>query len=145
MRYCSLLLYFHCKFVVHFVQIIKKYHIMREKLRMIRTAKGFTQKQIANAICTTDSNYCRKENGDVKIFNEEWEKIAELLKVPIEDIYEEEKVIMFNQNHTTGEISILYSKYHITQEALIGNLQDYISILKKENEFLKEELLKYKK
>lgn len=64
--------------------------MQKEKLRNARKVKGITQQQIADIIATDVSNYSRKESGDVRIFNDEWEKIARFLEVPIEEIFEEE-------------------------------------------------------
>lgn len=70
----------------------------KEKLYRARKAKDYTQQQIADLLSTDLSNYNRKENGNVRIIKEEWEKIAKFLNVPIEEIYEEDdsKVIINN-------------------------------------------------
>ncbi|ASW73772.1 hypothetical protein IQ37_06570 [Chryseobacterium piperi] len=93
----------------------------KEKLRLLRTQKGYTQQQIVDVIATDVSNYSRKENGDVKITHEEWEKIARLLEVPVAEIYEETNF----QDHRKSE------KFY---QSIIKDLQEYISFLKKENE-----------
>ncbi len=50
--------------------------MIKEKLRKIRIDKGMSQKQLAAALPTDVSNYCRKESGDVRITKQEWEKFA---------------------------------------------------------------------
>lgn len=72
--------------------------MQKEKLRTVRKRKGFTQQQIADAIATDVSNYSRKESGSVKIMHHEWEKIAKLLDVPVEEIYEEEEAKIIVEN-----------------------------------------------
>lgn len=118
--------------------------MQKEKLRNIRKKKGYTQQQIADIIATDVSNYSRKESGDVKIIREEWEKIANFLEIPLEEIYEEEdvKMIINNENNATGENSGLYSNYYNIPNSIIDSLQDYINMLKEENKNLKEELKK---
>lgn len=122
--------------------------MQKEKLRAIRKKKGYTQQQIADIIATDVSNYSRKESGDVKIIREEWEKIAKFLDVSLEDIYEEEdsKIVINNENHSTGEnsshYSLLYSNSYNIPNSILENLQDYINLLKEENKSLKEELKK---
>ena len=105
------------------------------KLQTIRKQKGYTQQQVADYIATDVSNYSRKENGDVKIFSDEWVKISKFIGIPMEDIYEEDN------------IEILPSKFKNTNNKLdrepiylsiISNLQDYIALLKEENERLKK-------
>ncbi|WP_312994633.1 hypothetical protein [Chryseobacterium flavum] len=44
---------------------------------------------MSKIISTDVSNYSRKESGDVRIYDDEWEKLAKALDVPVEDIKEE--------------------------------------------------------
>ncbi|RNA60502.1 XRE family transcriptional regulator [Chryseobacterium nematophagum] len=117
--------------------------MQKEKLRLIRKRKGYTQQQIADAIATDVSNYSRKESGDVRIIKEEWEKIASFLEVSLEEIYEEDEAKIVINNHpifnespsSTGYIN----QYHNIPASIIENLQDYIVLLKEEIIRLKEE------
>ncbi|MDR6515291.1 helix-turn-helix domain-containing protein [Chryseobacterium camelliae] len=118
--------------------------MQKEKLRSIRKKKGYTQQQIAEVIATDVSNYCRKEGGDVKIIHEEWEKIANFLNVPVEEIYEEEEgdTIINNNNATfydspgAGSAQNTFNN-HLSIE-IIKNLQEYIGLLKEEVKRLKD-------
>lgn len=118
--------------------------MQKEKLRNVRKRKGFTQQQVADYIATDVSNYSRKESGDVKIFNDEWEKIARYLEVPVEEIYEEEEAKQINNfenntnSHNIGTVSGNY--YCNVPEFMLENQRDYIEHLKKENERLQEEI-----
>lgn len=119
--------------------------MQKEKLRLIRKKKGYTQQEIADIIATDVSNYSRKESGDVKVIRDEWEKIAKFLDVTMEEIYEDEeaKVVVnndhpiFNDNSSGGNIN---QQFNSIPGTIVQNLQDYISLLKEENERLKEEL-----
>ncbi|SFN92818.1 DNA-binding transcriptional regulator, XRE-family HTH domain [Chryseobacterium oleae] len=119
--------------------------MQKEKLRVIRKQKGYTQQQIADIIATDVSNYSRKESGDVRIVKDEWDKIARFLDVTVEDIYEDEeaKVVInndhpiFNGSASGGNIN---QQFNNIPGAIIENLQGYIALLKEENERLKEEL-----
>jgi transcriptional regulator with XRE-family HTH domain len=122
--------------------------MQKEKLRVIRKQKGYTQQQVADFIATDVSNYSRKESGDVRIVKDEWDKLARFLDVPIEDIYEEEEAtVVINNNHpvfndrssSAGVINSL-NNYDYIPGDIIENLQNYIALLKEENERLKEEL-----
>ncbi|MDR6463292.1 MULTISPECIES: helix-turn-helix transcriptional regulator [Chryseobacterium] len=122
--------------------------MQKEKLRVIRKQKGYTQQQVADFIATDVSNYSRKESGDVRIVKDEWDKLARFLDVPIEDIYEEEEAtVVINNNHpvfndrssSAGVINSLNNYDNIPGD-IIENLQNYIALLKEENERLKEEL-----
>ena len=120
--------------------------MQKEKLRVIRKQKGYTQQQVADFIATDVSNYSRKESGDVRIVKDEWDKLARFLDVPIEDIYEEEEAtVVVNNDHpvfndrSAGVISN-QNNYDNIPGDIIKNLQNYIALLKEENERLKEEL-----
>ncbi|BAP33315.1 regulatory protein [Chryseobacterium sp. StRB126] len=122
--------------------------MQKEKLRVIRKQKGYTQQQVADYIATDVSNYSRKESGDVRIVKDEWDKLARFLEVPVEDIYEEEEAaIVVNYDHpvfndksiSAGAITN-QNNYDNIPGAVIENLQGYITLLKEENERLKEEL-----
>lgn len=123
--------------------------MQKEKLRTVRKQKGFTQQQIADMLATDVSNYSRKENGDVRIIKEEWDKIARFLDIPVEEIYEEEeaKIIINNEHNTVSDNAGFYNfpingsntnNYNIPN-SVIDNLQDYIALLKKEVERLTAE------
>lgn len=112
-----------------------------EKLKNLRKQKGITQQYLANIIATDVSNYSRKENGEVKIYDEEWEKLAQALDVNVEDIKENRTgQIQNNENPTLNDnSSINYNQYCSIPEYLLENQQEYIKLLKEQIEALKEE------
>lgn len=122
-----------------------------EKLRTLRKHKGYTQQQIADLLATDVSNYSRKENGDVKIFDDEWEKLAKILDVSVEDIREEKAAtviqnLTFNDSSSnTSNQSGNYNQYCNIPEYLLDNQQEYINLLKEQIKALKEENEKLKK
>lgn len=122
-----------------------------EKLRTLRKQKGYTQQQIADLLATDVSNYSRKENGDVKIFDDEWEKLAKILEVSVEDIREEKAAtviqnLTFNDSSSnTSNQSGNYNQYCNIPEYLLDNQQEYINLLKEQIKALKEENEKLKK
>lgn len=121
--------------------------MQKEKLRNVRKRKGITQQQIADIIATDVSNYSRKENGDVGIRKEEWEKIAQFLEVPLEEIYEEEeaKQINYFDNNTISHNGSVGGNYYCNvPEYLLESQREYIELLKKENQRLQDELNAYK-
>ncbi|WP_317047295.1 helix-turn-helix transcriptional regulator [Chryseobacterium indologenes] len=121
-----------------------------EKLRTLRKQKGYTQQQIADLLATDVSNYSRKENGDVRIFDDEWEKLAKALEVPIEDIKEEKEpnIVQKNENITFNDTSSFHQSgiYNCNvPNYLLENQQEYINLLKEQIKALKEENEKLKK
>lgn len=123
--------------------------MQKEKLRNVRKRKGITQQQIADIIATDVSNYSRKENGDVKIIKEEWEKIAKFLEVPLEEIYEDEEIKQtnyFENNTHSNNIGNVSGNYYCNvPEFLLESQRELIELLRKENQRLQEELNAYKK
>jgi transcriptional regulator with XRE-family HTH domain len=112
-----------------------------EKLRSIRKQKGMSQEKMAKILSTDTSNYSRKERGETKIFDDEWKKIADALEVPIDELKENSHNLIRNENSTFNDNSGNYNKYYSFSE----HLNDYINLLKEQNEILKEENLKLKK
>jgi transcriptional regulator with XRE-family HTH domain len=58
------------------------------KLYEVRKQKSFSQRKIAACLCMDVSNYNRREMGQVEISIAEWQKLAKILEVPLEKIYE---------------------------------------------------------
>jgi transcriptional regulator with XRE-family HTH domain len=119
-----------------------------EKSILIKTRKklGFSCKEIADLLCIEEYSYRRRENGKTKISNQEWKKLASILCVPFETIFEPESMLIDNSISTTPETST--NHYYNVPKEMVDNQQEYISILKteidslkKENQILKEKLL----
>jgi transcriptional regulator with XRE-family HTH domain len=141
--------YFSLHKLIFFCTFVKMSEMQKEKLRTIRKKRGYTQQEIADLLATDVSNYSRKESGNVKIIRAEWEKIANFLDVPIEDIYEEDEamIVIENQVFNDSPGSSVNSNIsgdnisHFTNDLgieIIKNLQDYISLLKEEMNTLKK-------
>ena len=91
------------------------------------------------------SSYSRRENGQIKISNKEWQKISEILEVPLEDIYESEDnmILIFNDN-SSGDGNSNSHGYNITNYTLPQSILDtqkkYIEKLEEEVQILKEKI-----
>ncbi|THV62180.1 XRE family transcriptional regulator [Chryseobacterium candidae] len=117
-----------------------------EKLKSLRKQRGYTQEYMSKIISTDVSNYSRKESGDVRIYDDEWEKLAKALDVPVEEIKEEKpsSIVQNNDNLTFNDNSGNYNYYCSIPNHILDNLNDYIALLKKQNEALEEENKKLK-
>lgn len=115
--------------------------MIQEKLKNLRKQKGMSQEKMAKILSTDTSNYSRKERGETRIHDEEWQKIADALDVPVEEIKDENSPgIVHNDNSTFNDNSGNYYNQNFNiPNSIVENLQDYISLLKKEIEDLKEE------
>ncbi|MBB4805064.1 transcriptional regulator with XRE-family HTH domain [Chryseobacterium defluvii] len=115
-----------------------------EKLRNLRKQRGYTQEYMSKIISTDVSNYSRKENDEVRIYDDEWEKLAAALDVPVEEIKEERPTNVINNNPIFHDNSGNFNQYHSIPDSIVANLQNYIKILEEKIEALKEENVRLK-
>lgn len=120
-----------------------------EKLRNLRKQRGYTQEYMSKIISTDVSNYSRKENDEVRIYDDEWEKLAAALDVPVEEIKEEKSTAIVHNNHdnTTfnGNSGSYFNNFNGIPNSIVENLQSYIKILEEKIVALKEENERLKK
>lgn len=118
--------------------------MVKEKLIKMRKEKKFSQQDIAEHLNISQSQYQRKEKGETGITETEWERIAKLLEIDVDDIKESSETsnVMNNFDNSSGNFGNNTNNYYNVPEFLLENLQDYIKILKEENQKLKEELKK---
>lgn len=133
---------FFCKFRVWFFINLQNKHrgMIQQKLKDLRKQRKQSQQTIAKILSTDPSSYSRKENGKSKIYDDEWEKLAKVLGVSVDDIKESEfSEILFNDNSSfNDDFGNHKSNYNILNSVL-KNLHDYISLLKRDIELLKKE------
>jgi transcriptional regulator with XRE-family HTH domain len=113
-----------------------------EKTRLIkaRLNKGLSCKEIADMINMEEYSYRRRETGKTKIRNKEWKKLAEILEVDFDDIFEPEynSINIHNENGHVNTHNNKIEYYNIPKE-MIETQQEYINLLKEENLALKLE------
>ncbi|PQA90229.1 hypothetical protein B0A69_20725 [Chryseobacterium shigense] len=111
---------------------------IQENLKKLRIQMGFSQLQLGQILGTDASNYSRKERGKVKIYDDEWEKLAKALNVPLEDIKDhQEKSALQSQDQLSGS----HITYLNVPDFILETQQKYIEKLEKENmELLKENI-----
>jgi transcriptional regulator with XRE-family HTH domain len=115
---------------------------MKTKLINARKNKQFSREDIAMCLKISATQYRRKELGEVKIFDNEWEKIAQLLHVPVEDIYEENDSLPQNienlENISNSYIGN-HNLYCNIPDFILQDLHDMIVELREENKRLRME------
>lgn len=102
------------------------------KLKQLRLEKEITQEVMADRLAMTQATYSRKERGVIDITEPEWNKIAEILGVDKETVFED--------NITRNVISHNLNKQF---SALPPSLLEQIDFLTKENQELRDKLKKY--
>ena len=106
----------------------------------MRKLKNISQQEMAKIIGTDASNYSRKERGEVRIFDDEWVKIARVLGVSAEDLKNEGHELSDQYNQSSiQEQSGNGTGLYCLSELVIQIQKKYISMLEKEVESLKSE------
>lgn len=108
--------------------------MLKRRLLEARVCMGLSQEGIADLIGMSQSNYSRREKGLKKISEVEWMKMAKVLGVEKEDIYEAD-----NQSATFFKDNSSKNHHFDVPDFVI----EHIEFLKEENRELKEKLKKY--
>ena len=112
-----------------------------EKVKLVerRKSKGLSQSEIAERMGMDVSNYCRRENGQMKIPLREWEKLAVILDVSVEDIYEsEDNQVFICKDNAKVQYQGTNNIYSIP-EYLLETQRKYIEKLENENRELRQD------
>ncbi|OCK52804.1 hypothetical protein BA768_10540 [Chryseobacterium sp. CBo1] len=89
----------------------------KEKLIGIRKGKKISQTDIATYLKISQTQYQKRESGKIKITDLEWQRIAQLLEVFVEDIYEED-FLLNNQEDIRQELQSLKEKIKVLEQKL---------------------------
>lgn len=123
--------------------------MVKEKLIKKRNEKDFTQKDLAEYLNISQTQYSRKEKGEVEISEEEWERISKLLETEVEEIKEtsdNKNITNYFDNVTSSNFGSVNGNYYCNvPEFLLENQKELIEMLKKENRQKNEEIELLKK
>ena len=115
-----------------------------EKSRLIQKRKesNISQAMIAKEMCMDVSCYNRREKGHMRISPQEWEKLANILNVPEEEIYEPEdnQVFICKDNSTVHYLNQGTNNIYSVPEHLLETQKKYIAILENEIVELKRKI-----
>ena len=117
--------------------------MLKEKLIEKRKEKGFSQEKMADLLGLDTSNYSRRENGETNIKIAEWERIAQILSVPLSDIFESEESSIYqinSKNSTGGQMIGDHNSVTGIDAKTLDHLNSFIELLKDENNTLREEI-----
>lgn len=108
--------------------------------KLIKARKAmYTQESIAKILHMTQSQYQRRETGEIKISDEEWERIAKALNTIVEEIKEDHLSLIHNHDTVSNNYLENNQLYNIP-DFILKNQSEYIALLKEEIEELKEEI-----
>ena len=110
----------------------------KQKLIQARKQRDVTQREMAEVLCMDVSNYNRKKKGKLCMKNEEWEKIATHLGIPVEEIHEQDdqQIIICKDQavgiiHGTNNVFTIPEHVLESQRKYIKKLEQEIADLKK--------------
>ena len=128
-------------FTFVFIKSLKNFKVViKNKLITARKEKNMTQNEMAELLCVSQSQYHRRERGEICISDEEWERMAKFLGKKVEDIKEEDCITnIYNFDNNSGNNPASNNYFYNIPEFLMNNQQDYIEMLKEEIKRLKEE------
>ncbi|RUT70131.1 XRE family transcriptional regulator [Flavobacterium cupreum] len=110
--------------------------MIKNRLKAERREKKLSQEQIAELLFMDQSQYNRREKGLIKISTQEWKKMAKILNVKVEDIFESDDTLFsINTNQREKDkskngikIKIIIPQSEINE--LYKKLDDLLIILK---------------
>ena len=112
----------------------------KSKLITARKERNRTQADMADLLFISQSQYQRRERGEIRISDDEWARIAKFLEKEVEDIKEEDQVTTINNyDNNSGHYSASNNYFYNIPEFIMKNQQDYIEMLKEEIKRLKGE------
>lgn len=111
--------------------------MVKEKLIKRRNEKDFTQKDLAEYLNISQTQYSRKEKGEVEISEEEWERISKLLETNVEEIKQLDEVTntnnYFENTVTSSSFGNIGGTFYCNiPEFLLESQKELMEMLKKE-------------
>ena len=109
---------------------------IHEKIRDIRESKKISQAALAHELGLEQSQYSRREKGEIQFIPDEIVKLSKLLETTISNLFNEETIVFNNNDQKGGS----FGQYVTMPEKLI---EQYELRIKEKDAFIK--LLQEKK
>lgn len=90
----------------------------KEKLISIRKGKKISQTDIATYLKISQTQYQKRESGKIKITDVEWQRIAQLLEVQVEEIFDG-NCEQTNENSLKEELNFLKERIKNIEEKFL--------------------------
>ena len=114
---------------------------INEKVKFFREKKGYSQESLAYRLGIEQSQYSRRENGQVKFSADEVLEISKMLDIEISELFSDQTVVFNSSNQSGGSFGqyINIPEVLITQyEQRLKEKDEMISLLKNVIENLKK-------
>lgn len=112
---------------------------VNQRIKYIRENKRLSQEAVAFQLELSQSQYSRRENGEIPFTTNEIETLADILDVKIAELYGEETIVFNNKNQKGGSFGqfiavpdLLIEQYEARlkeKERIIQLLEEKISSL----------------
>ena len=120
--------------------------MVKNKLITARKERNMTQSVVAERLFISQSQYQRREYGEVRITDDEWSRLAKILDKEVNDIKEEDSISnIYNYDNHSGNYFASNNYLYNIPEFIMKNQQEYIEMLKGEINKLREEVNLLKK
>jgi transcriptional regulator with XRE-family HTH domain len=106
---------------------------LHEKIKLIRESKKLSQSYLAYELNLDQSQYSRREKGEIQFVPNEIVKLSKLLEISISELFGEKIILSQKTEEINGNISIA-EKLIEQYEMRIKEKDDMIVILKELNE-----------
>lgn len=140
-----LLCYILCDYNIIYYICKKETMKLHEKIKHIREGKKLSQDFIAHELGLSQSQYSRRESGEIKFIAEEILQLSKALETKISELYEEETTVFNNSNQKGGNFGqyqhiVIPDKLINLYEKHIQEKDEVIGLLKNEIKRLSENL-----
>ena len=88
---------------------------LNEKIKSLREERKLSQESLAHELNLDQSQYSRREKGDIQFVPDEIKKLSKLLDTTISNLFGEEPIIFNNKDQKGGN----FGQYIISSEKLI--------------------------
>lgn len=88
---------------------------LHEKVKSLREERKLSQEFLAHELNLDQSQYSRREKGDIQFVPEEISKLSKLLETSITNLFGEETIVFNNNDQKGGN----FGQYITTSEKLI--------------------------
>lgn len=89
------------------------------RVKLIREDKKYSQEYIAHELGLSQSQYSRRENGEIKFVPQEIRRLAKLLETSVSDLFGEDTTIFNNHDQKGGNFG-----QHITLSEKVIDLYE---------------------
>ena len=118
-----------------------------EKIRKIRTLKGFSQEFVSEKLKMKQPEYSKIENGKSKITLDVIQELAEIFEIDVIDLINFDESQVFN-NTFNQESNGFFNVKKVVNDSFKNERNSYLNQIKSQNEeimYLRNKLDKYEK